>query len=183
MALKDDINNLPSTVSDGTTGHLQNHATIHAGLKDHEARLAGAEGRITDALKITKDTSVGTTIKIGTDIVMGDTGWRDITSLMNPVPNSGGIRIRRTANRTIIYSWYALYSPGVSATIQLPDGYYTGLNESGTLTDNAGATCATYTLTYNGLLTLTWTVNKSAMGTVDKFNTRPWPTSLIGTAA
>lgn len=39
MALKDDINNLPTTIGDGNTGHLGNHATIHAGVKSHETRL------------------------------------------------------------------------------------------------------------------------------------------------
>ncbi|AGG66867.1 hypothetical protein [Corynebacterium callunae] len=39
----DEINNLPTNVSDGQTGHLDSHQVIHAALKDHEARVGGAE--------------------------------------------------------------------------------------------------------------------------------------------
>lgn len=41
-----EINNLPTNVSDGQTGHLNSHQVIHAALKDHESRVGGAESDI-----------------------------------------------------------------------------------------------------------------------------------------
>lgn len=42
MALSDDINALPTTVGEGSTGHLGNHRVIHEALKSHDADIQTA---------------------------------------------------------------------------------------------------------------------------------------------
>lgn len=131
MALKDDIIALPSTVADGATGHLGNHATIHAGLKDHETRTTALETRVPSNLALTTDATIGTRIMIGGIMVYGNIGWRNIfTSSVAPswgvISGAGNaIAIRRDNN--VVRISFAGYMPGtddgVRTIFTLPAGY------------------------------------------------------------
>ena len=117
MALSDDITNLPASPASGATSHLTNHAVIHAALKAHEARFDVNDtnltkkadligGRIDPAQLIGTgatgsgirvDTTVGTRVFVGTTMIYGDTGWRDISADM--INNwTGQIWVRRRGN-------------------------------------------------------------------------------------
>lgn len=121
MALIDDINNLPTTVGDGNTGHLNNHQVIHAALKDHEVRLGARhligtgspEGKITaaigtqytdqaataGAIRWIKTSGTGAT---GWTVEYGDTGWRRILPVGEYFTGDGSILFRRIDNRVTI---------------------------------------------------------------------------------
>lgn len=96
MALADDINNLPVTISGGLTGHYHDHRTIHAALKDHEQRLAEA-GEY-------------------------DSGWRDITASLGDLP--GNLFIRRIGKEvTIAATNLRPPTTGTMTVAPLPTGY------------------------------------------------------------
>lgn len=180
MALSDDINNLPTTVGDGQTGHLQNHAIIHAATKDHEERLASVEGRIPSnaALDLVNAGTFGAYIMAGTRLIFGDSGWHTITGALSVAPNSGSIAIRRTANTLIIACNYLQYSNGVSAKISLPPGWRPLTQQSGQLGSSSGAQAATYRINTTEL-EITWTSNFSAHTSIFcSAETPAWPTTL-----
>lgn len=158
MALSDDINNLPTTVGDGNTGHLANHQTIHAGLKDHEARIQANEKKITD------------------------TGWRDITSLLNPPPNSGTLRIRRVLNHVQIAANYLTYSSGVSATATLPKDWWAGTSASAPLNTTDGSRNGAIIGTYSGEITIAGSTGLASICAISLPSSQPIPADMIGTA-
>lgn len=165
MALKDDITNLPTTVGEGNTGHLNNHQTIHAALKDHEGRLPVI------------DTTYGQRIILDGKTIWGDTGWVDVTSMLSPAPSSGTMKVRRTAGWLLISCGYLVYSPGVTASLTLPAPWRTQLNDSFTMLNSSGTSTGYGRLTYEGVLSLTSTSNTSA-SSILKFpmGTNPqWP--------
>ena len=121
MALADDINNLPVTVSDGLAGHIRDHKTIHAALKDHEQRLAEAGGY--------------------------DSGWRDITASLGALP--GSLFIRRIGKEvTIAATNLRPPTTGVLTVAQLPVGYRPSRTTIG-VGSEGGALRAVYVFHYS----------------------------------
>ena len=178
MALSDDINNLPTTVGDGNTGHLANHQTIHTALKNHQSRLDGVEGRVPETLKLSLDTSVGTRVMAGNRRLMGETGFVKMTGLLSPAPNSGSIEIGRTNNFITLRFNYLFYSPGVSATAQIPEGFRPDGKASGIIYRNAGEDIGRWQFLTSGQLTLWWEKNFSSHDQITLLARSEWPTTL-----
>lgn len=140
MALKDDINALPTTVGEGSAGHLGNHATLHAGMKDHETRITTAEAnkadktaldaRVPSNMALRLDTTVGTRIFAGNAMIHGDTGWRDVTSLLINGWKATAFRVKRTGD-TVFWKVVGLSSTTatsrdfLSATAGISPGEFT----------------------------------------------------------
>lgn len=167
MALADDINALPTTVADGNSGHTGHHQTIHAALKDHNGRFP------------TVDTTFGTRVSINGNTVYGDTGWYDVTSMLTPAPTEGTLRVRRIAGWLLVDLNYLLYSAGVSASLTLPVGWRSSLNDGGGLLNSAGSAVGRARLEHGGKLTLT-TDNSHRISHTLRFPcqpTVPWPTA------
>lgn len=171
MALADDINALPITVGDGNTGHLNNHQVIHAALKDHEQRLRDL---------ITVDTTVGTRILAGNTVIYGDTGWRDITSLLTVQPNSGKLRVRRTNGGVHLEFASLTFNAGVVSEVQLPQAWWTGVSVGGQLHHISGSLVAQMFSTWAGLIRFTWNTNQSAADILSLASKSAWPTAMIG---
>lgn len=180
MALVDDINNLPEVPADGSTGHLVNHRTIHTALKNHQSRLDGVEGRIPDALKLARDTTVGTRITAGSTLIYGDTGWRNVTSLFDIAPNSGALRIKRTAQMVHLQATNLQWNNGVTATIDLPSSWWTGNSTGLTLYNPNGIQAAFVNAAYTGALKFIWNTTNSATCLISLPSDATWPSSLIG---
>ena len=180
MALANDITNLPATLQDGHTGHLANHQTIHAALKDHQSRLDGVEGRIPDALKLSRDTTVGAVIKAGSSMIYGDTGWRNITSLLDIPPNSGSLFIKRTAQHTHLRATSLQYNSGVSPKVTIPRDWWTNAAAGFQLYNTNGVPAANVNTTAQGVITLIWNTNLSANSQVTFSTSASWPTEMIG---
>lgn len=150
MALKDDILALPSTVGEGSGGHLGNHATLHAGLKDHETRITNAESnkadkttldaRVPSNMALRLDTTVGTRIFAGDTMIFSDTGMRALVTwdangvvthgelppgIIPRSGNIGGIYIRRKLSLVTMYVVAAEVS-AVNPTIPVPAGFRSG---------------------------------------------------------
>lgn len=131
MALIDDINALPTTVGDGNTGHLNSHQVIHAALKNHESRLtsgtAYVDGRVPPSLALRLDTTVGTRIMAGTHMIHGDTGLRNIATLMSDFTSAGfDITIRRVNNLVQLGCYVRLADKPIAVTdvlMTLPAGF------------------------------------------------------------
>lgn len=138
MALSDDITNLPNAPASGATSHLTNHAVIHAALKAHEARFNVNDtsltkkadligGRIDPAqligtgatgTGIRVDDSVGTRVFVGTTMIYGDTGWRNVSAgLVNGWTGQVWIR-RRGHNVTLLALGVGGGSPSNMLTLQ-----------------------------------------------------------------
>lgn len=189
MALIDDINALPPVVGDGNTGHLNNHQVIHAALKNHESRLisgtAYVDGRVPSSLALRLDTTSGTRVMAGTNMIFGDTGWRNITGNLVNGWTAEIVRIRRQGN-LVTLEHRGLSAPAVEnlAWITLPAGFAdprtmipittrTGVFAS-TASNSLGCSFHTvvgFTLDTYALVTSTWSV--SAL----------WPSTLPGTPA
>lgn len=167
MALSDDINALPTTVADGNTGHTVHHQTIHAALKNHNGRFP------------TVDTTFGTRVIINGQTVYGDTGWYDVTSMLTPAPTEGALRVRRIAGWLLIDFNYLRYSAGVSASLTLPVGWRSVLNDGGTLLSSAGSAVGRARLVFGGTLTIIYD-NSGLVSHTLRFPaqpTAPWPTA------
>lgn len=180
MSLSDDINNLPTTVGDGNTGHLNNHQTIHTALQYHQSRLDVVEGRIPDALKLVRDTTVGTCITAGSTLIYGDTGWRNITSLLDIQPNSGSLYIKRTAQHTHLRGTTLRYNSGVTAQVTVPREWWTGVAAGFKFYNTNGVEAATINTTSQGVITLRWNTDLPVNSHVTLSTTTPWPTEMIG---
>lgn len=178
MALSDDINNLPTTVGDGNTGHLANHQTIHTALKNHQSRLDGVEGRVPETLKLSLDTSVGTRVMAGDRLLMGSTGTVDITGLLDPAPNSGRLYIERTGNVITVNFDYLFYSPGVSAIAQIPEGFRPARQTSGIIHRATGEIIGRWQFLSGGKLTVWWDQNFSSTSHFTVPAEAKWPTTL-----
>lgn len=177
MTLIDDINALPVTPADGHTGHLSNHQTIHAALKDHENRLAQNA-----PLQIRRYTTVGEYVTIGGLVVAGDTGNRSITSLLQTPPNAGNLSIRRVAN-TVSFSFSNLeFSSGTYSRFDIPTDWGAGVNTSDSIRDLTGAIIGRLRLGFNGVGFVYWDKAGTANCTVDFLNHSPtgWPSTMIG---
>lgn len=120
MDIQDYIADLPVAV-DGTTGRLGNHAVVHAGLQDHEERLANM-----DAIPLSLDTTVGNRIFAGDTMIQGDTGWRNLSdSMVNGW--EGNLYIRRINN--IVYLRGSIIAANATAgyPIDLMSGFRPGI--------------------------------------------------------
>lgn len=179
MALKDDINNLPSTIGEGNSGHLNNHQTIHAALKDHEGRIVRNESAVPAGLELKKDTTVGTRIMVGTTTIYGDTGWRDITALLNPQPNSGKLRIRRVADAVYVQFYYLVFNAGVTATFTVPSGWSGDVNHTQDISDWSGNRTGYMRLDYagNGVIGVEKSSGSHHIATIPA---GAWPNEMVG---
>lgn len=180
MALKDDINNLPTTPGEGFSGHLANHKTIHAGLKDHESRIVRNELAVPSGLEIKKDTTVGTCILAGSTMLYGDTGWRNVTSLLSVQPNSGVVAIKRTAGMVHLVLNYLTYNAGVVSELSIPQEWWCGTSVGFPLVNIQGETIGKAYSTYTGIIRFTFSVNGAATMKLSLESSQKWPTSFIG---
>lgn len=192
MALIDDINALPTTIGDGNTGHLNNHQVVHAALKDHESRLisgtAYVDGRVPPSLALRLDTTVGTRIMAGTHMIHGDTGLRNIATLMSAYTSStAGIALERTG-ATVSMNFYVRQFDVKGAVandllLTLP----TGFRPTGSyrfLAQQPGGVALQVSM--NGQVTVTsGTISSGGYATFNFMHlTRDaWPTTLPGTPA
>ena len=199
MALIDDINNLPTAVSDGIPGHLNNHQVIHAALKDHAARMGpthfvgtgSPEGVVAATLgdEYTDQTAAYGAIKwlkatdawrTGWRVVEGDTGWRDVTSLMPSPPEGGSISIRRVPHA--LYLQTRWLNTGMNGfTIETGNQWSPAGNSGGDLFDAGGNRSGYFRYTYAGRLDVIKVNSNSLDGMSILIPTNTWPTSYIGT--
>ena len=178
MTLENDINALPTTIGDGHTRHLNDHQVIHTALKDHQSRLSGVEGRVPDSLKLSLDTSVGTRVMAGNLCIMGKTDDVDMAGLFDPAPNGGKLFIQRTNNFITVLFDYFNYSPGVTASAQIPEGFRPARQSSGVAYRTNGQITGRWQFLSSGKLTVWWEQNYSAISQFTLPSEVAWPTSL-----
>lgn len=155
-----------------------------------------------DAPLLRRDDSVGTRIFAGNTMIHGDTGWRDITSLMldgiSP-SNTGRILVRRTLNTVDVRFDIVTIPAGVGLLTMgtLPGGFRpTGRYGSSSLSiQNSAAKYQNVSIDSSGRV---WWFSETAVtSSPSQTPTRPadpivglisfsadnWPTSLPGTPA
>lgn len=212
MALIDDINNLPTTVGDGNTGHLNNHQVIHAALKDHEQRLGARhfigtgspEGRITatigtqytdqaatnGAIRWIKTSGTGAT---GWVVEYGDTGWRDITGQYSADTGETGVLELGTGAKVLIRRasgdvYFRLTGPitarsAFGSIVQLLTGWRPEVDTEVAFSRGVGIRHTRYWISLEGA-TSGASIAISGRSVVGQWPTmETWPTSLPGTPA
>lgn len=202
MALIDDINNLPTTVGDGNTGHLNNHQVIHAALKDHESRLGASdivgtgspEGRIiatvgatyTDsaatngAIRWIKTTGTGTT---GWKVEYGDTGRRNVSDALLDGWTGSIFVSRRGAEITLTGSNLRPTSTGSSPLANLPSGFRPTNSEVGIIAED-NVPRSVFAFSYSPFqVEVRGIIKAQSWGnfSMSFFTNDQWPTTLPGT--
>lgn len=179
MALTDDINNLPTTLGDGSTGHLANHQTIHDALKSHESRINSTRAAFPTTLAVTQDTRVGKAIFVGDTLVAGDSGKLNITSLLDPQPTSGNLILFRSYQTIYLSFRYLSYTPDTVVKLTLPDGFRVTEPVSENIHDATTFLRGTITTTFSGSGTIKALNGGSMNDTVNLgYTTNPWPTTV-----
>lgn len=113
----------------------------------------------------------------------GDTGWRDVTSLLSPAPTSGALRVRRW-NDTLWVQASWLLAPRGTYSLTLPHEWGTPVNSGGNFSNSVGTIIADCRFVYTGVLT----IKKNDDGSVDSVarfipKDAVWPAILPGTPA
>ena len=201
MATSDEINNLPVNLGSASTGHTANHDVIHQALKELYARHEGAlaqhagvgfpEGKVSapvgatyadtaatnGAIRWIKTSGTGT---VGWRVEWGDTGWRDITSLLTPAPTSGQLTVR-IHNGTLTLRAFWLAAPQGDLVATLPRDWAPLFNSGGDFRSGSGKPIAEVRFTYGGMLTIKKLDGVSMDSTMSYVAKTGWPASYIGT--
>lgn len=203
MATSDKINNLPVNLGSASTGHTANHDVIHQALKELYARHEGAvaqhagvgfpEGKVsapvgatyTDtaatngAIRWIKTSGTGNT---GWRVEYGDTGWRNVSSELADVLESGKVFFRRKNDTVDIAAEWAKFIPTGSS--QMPAGFRPFRNDGFPFyaSANLATPVAQFRIGYSGTITINVFDNRYSANDQGTLTTSdPWPTSLPGT--
>ena len=183
MALIDDINALPTTVGNGQTGHLTNHQVIHAALKNHESRIPAT-------LAMRLDTTVGTRIFAGTHMLYGDTGWRDVTSM---IPEAATLTLSpdakimmRRINGDVIFRIEGEAVSGTSETsllVQVNEGWRPPISTQAPFLHGSAIRHSRLWITIDDMIPDSVIVPESRAGETRWTTQDGWPSTLPGTPA
>ena len=129
------------------------------------------------AIRWIKASGTGST---GWKVEYGDTGWRDITSLITPAPTSGQLKIRiHNGTVTLHVSW--LTAPQGDLVANLPRDWAPLFNSGGDFRNASGKPIAEVRFTYGGILTIKKLDSASMDSTISYVAKDGWPASHIGT--
>lgn len=163
--------------------------SIYTGIGSPEGRVEAPVGSVyTDsaatngAIRWIKTSGTGDT---GWEVEYGDTGWRDITSLIPDPPSGGQLRLRRVTNTLYLQtSWLNTGSEGFTIEAsKLRDEWAPASNSGGVLVDSGGRQAGHFRYTFSGRLVVTKTNGNSLDGVVPLLPRKMWPDTLPGTPA
>lgn len=138
------------------------------------------------ALGLTVDTSVGTRVFVGNTMIHGDTGWRDISSLVTFPVTNGWIRMRRVGlSVEVLANSLSVDTSGSVSILTLPPGFRpAALIPLETRAYWGSDTVEIGRVNSTGVMQFRTLSSGNQMNIHLTFTTQnPWPTSLPGSPA